>query len=168
MDSFEDFDLETWLEARSDKNELSDGELRFYHKDNTTSVLIPRNDNDGLDPKLLSSPLSWFYKKYLCGSIGNSHIIIGSSKVDGVEISHRYKVPGRLEMTDVLKRVDVTSEVGDYFFAVESAWMFAYAVRPVDNGFELIRFDRDMQTSEVVFSIKSIFDDWWNLVSEDF
>ncbi len=168
METFRNFDLEKWLEARSTKKELINGELVYSHKDNTTTVLIPRSEDDvPYDSKLLSSPLSWFYEKYICASVGNSHVILASSKCGGVEISHGYKVPDRQEMTDTLNGLNVVGETGDYFIGVEAAWMFGYGVRGSGDQSKLIRFDRDMQTAEEVQSLESIFDDWWDLVCED-
>lgn len=168
MEIFRDFDLEGWLEARSTSKKFINGELVYSHKDNTTSVLVPRcEEDDSLDSILIESPLSWFYKKYTCASVGDSHVILASSKHGGIGISQGYKVPDRQEMTDTLKGLNVVGQEEDYFIGVEAAWMFAYGVRGSGDQCRLIRFDRDMQTTEEVQSIESVFEDWWSLVCED-
>lgn len=168
MKVFENFNLEHWLEIRSVEKKNINGELIFIHKDNTTTILVPSDrDNSSDDIILLTSPLAWFYEKYDGASIGNGHIILASSREGGIEISHGFKIPDRDEMTNILGSLNIVCDYEDFFIGVESAWMFAYAIRRTDGTESLIRFDRDLQTSETVANFKSVFEDWWNLVSED-
>jgi hypothetical protein len=163
MNPFEVFDIEEWLASRSTDRQLADGEIVFSHKDGSTSVLIPKEEGEETDGFLASSPLAWFYERYVGASIGNSHVMLASSRKAGVKISQGFVLPDREKMVATLEDLEVVGEENELLFGVEAAWMFAYGIQ---DG-RLIRHDRDMGESEGVESLESVFQDWWNLVCED-
>ena len=168
MNPFEEFNIEQWLDERSTKKELVNNEWVYKHVDNSISFLVPRTEDDGaVDEDLLLSPLSWLYQKYSCVSIGSSQIMFASLSKEGIQMSKEFTLHGRKDMTLILNRLGVVGNDGDQFFAVEAAWMFAYAIREEDGQFKLIHFDRDFETEREVDNLHSIFDDWWTLVCDE-
>lgn len=167
MSALDIFDIEGWLEARCTSKESIGEEIVFTHKDGSTSVLLPRLGQSSEDQVLSDSPLSWFYDKFKGASIGSSHVILTATQRSGIEISQGFRLPDREMVNDTLGGLGIVSKHDEIFFAVEAAWMFAYAMNISDGGERLIRYDRDMGTCERVESIETVFDDWWNLVCED-
>lgn len=167
MRALDAFDLEQWLEARATSRELIGDEIVFTHKDLSTSVLLPRLDQDSGDKVLLDSPLSWFYHKFKGASIGDSHVVLASSHKGGIEISQGFRLPDREMVSVTLKEIGIESNHDEIFFAVEAGWMFAYSIKISDDVASLIRYDRDMKTFESVESFEEVLEYWWNLVCYD-
>jgi hypothetical protein len=167
MSALNTFDLEGWLDARATSKESIGEEIVFTHKDNSTSILLPKVGQASEDQALSNSPLSWFYDEFKGASIGNSHVMLASSQKGGVVISQGFRLPDREMMIDTLKKLGFENNADETFFAVEAAWMFAYAIKIADGVASLVRYDRDMKTFESVESLKTVLEDWWNLVCED-
>lgn len=167
MNAFDPFNIEEWLGTRATSTKLVGQEILFTHKDGSTSVLLPRSGQAPEDLVLLNSPMSWFYKKYRGASIGSSHVMIAVTEENGIEISQGFCLPDRKMLTSTVESLGIRGKLCEVFFAVEAAWMFAYAMNITDTFASLIRYDRDMNTFEPVYSLQEVLEDWWSLVCAD-
>src|SRR5437879_3463296 len=87
-----------WLRSHSISVERVGSELQFKHSESHSSLLVLKDN--WLDDQIpvTSDLLCGFFDRCSAASIGNGHIIIGSTVRGGVDVSHGYKIPDLNEM----------------------------------------------------------------------
>jgi len=150
-----------WLRSHSVSVARVGNELQFKHSESHSSLLILKDDRlDNLIP-VESDLLRGLFAGCMAASIGNGHLIIGSTAKGGIMTSHGYRIPDlnemRLQAADIGMKNPYISET----FMIEASWMFLYGVVP--GGDRLLRFDRDFGTYESLSSIESVLCDWWQV-----
>jgi hypothetical protein len=157
--------IANWLKAHSSSVERVGNELRFVHSETETSLLVLKDHwVDRLIP-VQSELLCGFFDEALAASIGNGHIVIGSTIMGGVEVSHGYRVPDLSQMRLQAADLGMTNSEPAETFMMEASWMFLYGVDPRTE--RLVRFDRDFGTYESLSSIENVLGDWWQIVVND-
>jgi hypothetical protein len=157
--------IANWLKAHSSSVERVGNELRFVHSATESSLLIVKDQwVDGLIP-VQSELLCGFFDEGVAASIGNGHVVIGSTIMGGVEVSHGYRIPDLNQMRLQAVDLGMTNSEAAETFMMEASWMFLYGVDPRTE--RLVRFDRDFGTYESLSSIENVLGDWWQIVVND-
>lgn len=162
----DDIDLESWLSERSDKVERVGKELLFTHPGGSSSILILRDAWLDGELQVGADSLKPFYRKYHGASIGDSQLMIGSNVRGGLVVSQGFTLPDLGAMHEAVLDLGMMIDDFEEVFMIEAAWMFSYSCsKSADSVWR--RHDRDFGKVRVIKSLRSIFDDWWQMVTDE-
>ena len=157
--------LYKWLSERSIKSEQIGNEIVFTHVSGEISILAQCNRLAGGLIRVEQEPLALLYHEYSGASIGNSHILLGTNVLGGVQLSQGFCLPDLNQMTKVARELGMPIGKTEQVFMIEARWMFAYTI---EHDASVIRqYDRDFGTTNVINNPDDVLESWWQMVQAD-
>jgi hypothetical protein len=157
--------IKNWLTAHSISIERHGSELRFKHSETESSILVMTEGYQDVIPAGGSPLLIELYRHCAGASIGNGHIIIGSSINGGIKISHGYRLPDLEELRSQAKSLGMVYGDQSEAFMMVACWLFIYGVTP--HSERLVCFDREFGTYETISNVENVLNDWWQIAEAD-